>query len=207
MTDRRALLVIDVAIKVALLAMLLLAVALPDLPQFSGKGIGARLIGYPLAALIVPVAWLVFKRQRPQSGADYPFAADILVTLPFAIDTLGNALDLFDTIDWWDDAMHYLNWALLMGGVGSLLLRLRPPLRPWVLAGLIAGWGSLIAVLWEVGEYYAFIRNSSELATAYTDTLGDLALGTLGGVTAARRLSVRAATRTDRALELSGPGW
>jgi hypothetical protein len=36
------------------------------------------------------------------------------------------------------------------------------------------------AILWEIGEYFAFIRDSPELATAYTDTLGDMSLG-LGG--------------------------
>ena len=35
----------------------------------------------------------------------------------------------------------------------------------------------MTAILWEIGEYFAFIRNSSELATAYTDTLGDMAAG------------------------------
>jgi hypothetical protein len=65
----------------------------------------------------------------------YPFAADILVVLPFLIDTIGNALDLYDTIDWWDDANHFVNWALLSGTLA---------------------------------------------ATAYTDTLGDMALGLSG---------------------------
>ena len=32
------------------------------------------------------------------------------------------------------------------------------------------------AILWEFAEYLTFIRHSHELATAYTDTLGDLAL-------------------------------
>jgi hypothetical protein len=41
------------------------------------------------------------------------------------------------------------------------------------------------AVLWEFGEYFAFIRHSEELDTAYTDTLGDLALGLTGSVVAA----------------------
>jgi len=36
------------------------------------------------------------------------------------------------------------------------------------------------AILCEIGEYFAFIRNSSELSTAYTDTLGDMALGLSG---------------------------
>ncbi len=43
----------------------------------------------------------------------------------------------------------------------------------------------MTAVLWEFGEYFTFIRNSPELRTAYTDTLGDLALGLAGSVLAA----------------------
>jgi hypothetical protein len=39
-------------------------------------------------------------------------------------------------------------------------------------------------VIWELGEYFAFIRHSTELQTAYTDTLGDLTLGTLGALLA-----------------------
>jgi hypothetical protein len=37
-------------------------------------------------------------------------------------------------------------------------------------------------VVWELGEYVAFVRHSPELQTAYTDTLGDLTLGTLGAL-------------------------
>jgi hypothetical protein len=40
-------------------------------------------------------------------------------------------------------------------------------------------------VVWELGEWYTFIRHGTELATAYEDTLGDEALGSLGGLTAA----------------------
>jgi len=41
------------------------------------------------------------------------------------------------------------------------------------------------AVLWEFAEYWTFIRNSSELDTAYTDTPLDLSLGLSGSVVAA----------------------
>ena len=40
-------------------------------------------------------------------------------------------------------------------------------------------------ILWEFGEYLAFIRDSPQLATAYTDTLGDLLLGLSGATIAA----------------------
>ena len=51
--------------------------------------------------------------------------------------------------------------------------------------------GAILAIGWELAEWYAFIRHGTELATAYEDTLGDEALGTLGaalaGVLVARR--------------------
>jgi hypothetical protein len=34
----------------------------------------------------------------------YAYVLDILIGLPFLIDTAGNALNLYDTIGWWDDA-------------------------------------------------------------------------------------------------------
>lgn len=49
---------------------------------------------------------------------------------------------------------------------------------------LALGFGATAAVLWELGEYVAFIRHSPELQTAYTDTLGDLLAGTLGALLA-----------------------
>ena len=76
-----------------------------------------------------------------------------------------------------------MNWGLLSGAVGVLARRGRVAVRETL--ALVAGFGAITAILWEVGEYYAFIRNSPELATAYTDTLGDLALGLAGSVVAA----------------------
>jgi len=53
------------------------------------------------------------------------------------------------------------------------------------------------AVLWEFAEYATFIRNSPELETAYTDALGDLALG-LTGSTIAALVTARALRGTRR---------
>ncbi|MEZ5264074.1 MAG: hypothetical protein R2755_20390 [Acidimicrobiales bacterium] len=53
-----------------------------------------------------------------------------------------------------------------------------------LLAAVVGGFGGLAIIFWEIGEYWAFIRTSTELDTAYTDTLGDLALSSLGGITA-----------------------
>ena len=72
-------------------------------------------------------------------------------------------------------------------------LLLRPGVRPaWVLGLLVAGIGAFLAIGWELGEWYTFIRHGTELDTAYEDTLFDEVLGSLGaalaGIVVARRL-------------------
>lgn len=166
--------------KAALLALLAFGVLNQDLPQFEGKAIVGRALAYPLAAFLVPAIWWLYGRRRSN---DYPYALDILLTLPFLIDVAGNALDLYDRIYWWDDANHFVNWGLLVAAFGQLLVRL--PVGRLSAAGLAIGFGVLTAVLWEFAEYVTFIRDSPELATAYTDTLGDLALGLAGSAVAA----------------------
>ena len=177
MRDRSALWYLDVAIKLLMVALLAFG-AFSGLQQFEGKAFGGRLVFYPLAVLVLPVAWRVFASRRP-----FPYLADVLITAPFLIDVVGNAADLYDTVEWWDDANHFVNWALLSGGAGLLIPRRR--LEAWALAGLVLGFGATSAIGWELMEYITFIRDSPEFATAYADTLGDLALGTLGSAVAA----------------------
>jgi hypothetical protein len=177
----RALRWIDIGLKAALIGQLVVAVALPDLPQFEGKAMAGRAIAYPIAVLLVPAVWWVLNRRR---RIEYPYVLDILWTLPFLIDVTGNTADLYDSVTWWDDANHFVNWAILVGAFGQLLIRL--PVGRVAAAGLAVGFGALTAVLWEFAEYVTFIRtNEEELRTAYEDTLGDLALGISGSVVAA----------------------
>ena len=177
---------LDLAVKLSLVLLLAFG-ALSDLERFEGKAFGWRLVGYSIAALVVPAIWAARGRRPP-----YPFAADTLFVLPFLVDTVGNALDLYDTIGWWDDANHFVNWALLSGAAAVALLRTR--LERLALFGLVVGFGGVTAILWELGEYIAFIRDSPELATAYTDTLGDMTLGLCGATLAAMLAVATAAT-------------
>ena len=177
MTARRIWLAIDIGLKVGLIGLLLLAVLFPHLPQFEGKAMGGRALAYPLSAFLVPVVWFIWFRRYP-----YPIAIDILVVLPFFIDTAGNALDLYDSIEWWDDANHLVNWAILTAGAAVALSYL--PLGRMNRFALGVGFGALTAIGWELAEYITFIKDSPELETAYTDTLGDLLLGTIGAIIA-----------------------
>jgi hypothetical protein len=167
---------------------LAVATAVPDLPQFAGKGFAARLFAYPVMMLVVPVLWWLLVGRRGAGPARErlrraPWIAFAWIMLPFLVDVTGNTLDLYDSIEWWDDANHLVNWFFLSLGVG-LLLRGRASGRPWELLVMIGGLGAVMAIGWEIGEYFAFIRGGTELDTAYQDTLGDLTLGTLGGVAA-----------------------
>jgi len=178
---------LDLAVKVSLVLLLAFG-AFSGLDRFAGKAFGWRLVGYSIAALIVPAIWAARGRRPP-----YPFLADTLFVLPFLIDTIGNVLNLYDTIDWWDDANHFVNWALLSGAVAAALLRTH--VKGPELFALVVGFGGVTAILWELGEYFAFIRNSPELATAYTDTLGDMTLG-LSGATLTAAIAVITLGRT-----------
>lgn len=174
----RLLLGLDIAVKVALVALLVHAVANPDLPQYAGKAMLGRALTFPLAAVVVPLGWLLVGRPRP-----YHVVIDLLITLPFLIDVAGNALDLYDSVEWWDDLNHFLNWGLVTAAV-ALLLR-RTDLSWQARLGLSIGFAATAAIAWEVAEYVTFIAASDELVTAYTDTLGDLVLGLLGGTVGA----------------------
>ena len=72
-------------------------------------------IAYPLAVLAIPAAWLLFWRRQP-----FPVVSDLLFTAAFLVDTAGNALDLYDSIEWWDDLNHLGNWVLLSAAFVAL---------------------------------------------------------------------------------------
>jgi len=148
------------------------------LDQFAGKGFGYRLAAYPFLMLVVPAVWW----WRTRRG-DPPWTAWALIMVPFLIDVTGNTANLYDTVAWWDDANHFVNWAFLCAGLGLLIARLDPEPR-WLLVLLITGLGAALAIGWELGEWYTFIRRGTELDGAYQDTLGDEALGTAGALVA-----------------------
>lgn len=185
---------------IATLAILVLTVAqlaiatFAGLDQFAGKGFGYRLAVYPLLMLVVPAIWWWRSRHTallpagvPGPGREIntapPWGAFALIMAPFLIDVTGNSLDLYDSVAWWDDANHLVNWALLSGGLGLLVARTNTNSRA-MLVLIITGIGAILAIGWELGEYWTFIRRGVELDTAYTDMLGDEAVGTLGALIA-----------------------
>lgn len=169
------------AVLAATVAGLVAAVAIPGVDQFEGKGWSVRLVAYPLLMLVAPATWWLLSGRR--TGEPRPHVAFALIMLPFLADTTGNWLDLFRRVTWWDDVSHAAHWFLLSAGIALLVV---PHVRPrWVVVPLVTGVGALLAVGWELGEYWLFIRDGTEAAGAHRDTLGDEALGTSGALTAA----------------------
>jgi hypothetical protein len=163
-------------------AQLLVGALLPDLDQFEGKAFGWRLLAYPVMMLAVPAVWWIAQRRTAQTEQP-PWEAFTLVMLPFLVDVTGNTLDLYDSVGWWDDANHFVNWIFLCSGLG--LIACRNVESAWAALVIVAGFGAILAIAWELGEWFAFIRHGTEIDTAYEDTLGDELLGTLGGFVAA----------------------
>ena len=161
----------------ATVAQLAVATFVPGIERFADKAFGARLAAYPAMMLLVPaIWWLAVGRRRPQE--EPPYVAFALIMLGFLVDTTGNSLDLYDTVTWWDDSNHFVNWFFLLSGLGLIIAR---DLRPrWAQVLLVTGLGCLLALGWELGEWYTFIRHGTELDTAYEDTLGDMTLGSCG---------------------------
>ncbi len=166
---------------------LAVATFVPGIDRFEGKAFGGRLLAYPVMMLAVPAVWWL-RARRTADAAEPPWGAFTLVMLPFLVDVTGNSLDLYDSVVWWDDLNHYANWALLCGGLGLLVAGRLPP--GWVIVA-VTGIGAVLAIGWELGEWFTFIRHGTELDTAYEDTLGDEVLGTLGAFTAALLLARR----------------
>jgi hypothetical protein len=172
-----------VTVVLIVLTTLQLAVATfaSGLAQFEGKAFGSRLVAYPLMMAAPIVVWWLVARSR-EAREPLPWAAFAFLCAPFFIDVTGNSFDLYDTVVWWDDANHFVNWLLLGLGIGLMLERAHPP--RWAVPVMVTGLGAVLAILWELAEWYTFIRHGTELDTAYTDTLGDEALGTLGAAVA-----------------------
>ena len=173
--------VADVAAKILLLLAVSRVAIDPAWGNLEGKAPVVRALTYPMLALLVPLLHAL--RVLGGGRRTYPWGADLLVTVPGFSDLLGNRLDLYDRVVWFDDAIHLANTALLSAGVLVLTGAAAAPLLRRLEVAVAAG--LTLSLVWELWEFVAFVTRSAESSTAYADTLGDLALGWLGAVLAA----------------------
>lgn len=171
--------VLDIAAKSILILLLIGVVTDPELGNMQDKAAYWRAITYPLLAFTVPLLWALYWRGRRA----FPWLADLCVTIPCFSDILGNQMNLYDRISWFDDWMHFMNTGLLAAAVVLLTLH-RTASRAAVVERALA-FGVTAALAWEIAEYYAFLHRWEVLPNRlYADTLGDLFQGTVGSIVA-----------------------
>jgi hypothetical protein len=172
------LVVLDVLGKAALLTSLVIVLVDPAWGNLEGKAPTARALTYPLVAFAVPVWWQL---RRP--ARSYPWLADLLLTVVAFSDILGNRLDLYDSVVWFDDVMH-VSVVTCVAAALVLLTMHRTSSAVAVLERSVS-LGMTAALSWELFELVTFVTRSAELPSAYADTLGDLLAGWCGTVLAA----------------------
>lgn len=165
--------------KALLIGLLLTGALFPSVGGFEGKGMAFRLPIFAFPAVIIPLL-----RLRRRATGPWPVALDAGLTLPFLLDTAGNAVGLYDHWVPTDDVLHVLNWFLLFGGVTVFLFdaatrgHVVPRWLVW-LAG--AGAGAWAIIGWEAAEYAVMKAGVGGLSLTYGDTLGDLLGSSTGG--------------------------
>jgi hypothetical protein len=183
----------NVFAKGSLVLLLVLALLYPDQGNMRDKAAGMRAVGYPLISFTVPVLWWALWRER----MSFPWVTDLLITITCFTDILGNRMDLYDTVVWFDDWMHFMNTGLL--AAAFILLTLPRDVGFGRVLERCLAFGATAAIAWELAEFFAFISKSSEREFAYADTLGDLSLGAAGAVVAA--IVVHRSWRSGRLLQ------
>ena len=173
-----ALAVAVVAAKAGLAVMLVVVLVDPAWGNLEGKAPVARALLYPVVALVVPVQRLLRPSAKP-----YPWLADLLMTLSGFTDILGNRLDLYDRVWWFDDAIHLIVTTCVSAAV--VLLTLEDTSTAAAVRDRALAFGMTVGLGWELFELVSFVRRSSEAPTAYADTIGDLVMDWVGACLAA----------------------
>jgi len=166
-----------VAVKLAVVGLAIVPRFRPDSPRFTGKAMGARSILYPAMMLVIPTVWLAAGRPSP-----YPFLADIALGIPFLVDAGANVLGLFDSAGF-DAIPHSTGWFFLAIAFGLAVAPLVS--ERWIAFGLVAGFGAIIDIAWEIGEYLLQRSGSSGMNLTYENTIQDLAMSLAGALTGA----------------------
>ena len=154
-------------VRIALVAALAFSVAFPDLPQFEGKGMAFRAPFYLLPMAAVPIGWRLRGRREP-----YPSLADALIVSPFLVDTLGNALNFYNT---YDATFHNRNWNLAANTSGMTFAADGTSVRPREFVPVFHRWIQTQAVEDQLRTYDAtevfLVTRPSERAEKAAETL------------------------------------
>lgn len=144
-----------------------------------GSATDAGVLAFALPGLLVP------RFMGVRASFDIVYGVTVLVA------AWSNVLDFYTSIPWWDIPMHFLATGLIAAMLYLLLARWgvtrRPgsvgfaPREPLVILPMLA---LAVSALWEMVEWLGYTFITDEIFVAYADTIGDMAVGALGGVVA-----------------------
>ena len=169
-------LALDLVVKAAVAGLSLYPLARPGSSHFAGKAMGVRALIYPATTLLIPLTWWLSGRPDP-----YPFLADIALGLPFVMDSAANVLGLF-AIKGFDAIPHASGWFFLSLAFGLAVAPLVG--EPWIAFGLVVGFGAVLDILWEIGEFQLMKSGASGLQLTYENTIQDLGFSLAGAAIA-----------------------
>lgn len=170
-------LAVDLVVKAAVIGLSLYPIVRPGAGHFAGKAMGFRAVVYPLSTLLIPATWLAAGTPGP-----YPFLADIALGLPFLVDATGNVFNLF-AIPRFDAIPHASGWFCLAMAFGLAVAPLVP--ERWIGFGLALGFGAVLDIVWEIGEFLMMRTGASGLDLTYENTIQDLAMSLTGAAVGA----------------------
>jgi hypothetical protein len=153
---------------------LLVGLAVP-MERLDGKGWPARAAGYPLSSVVMGTIWFL----RGQKGR-FPYIPTALLVTPFILDLLGNLFRFFDTVQNFDDFLHFVNWMFLCAAFVAMFDPAN--LASWNRVALGTGFGAFAIILWEFLEYLIMQSGTTGLHLSYEDTVTDLLLSSSGGL-------------------------
>lgn len=147
---------LDLVAKVVVVLLLAVVVVDPAWANLEGKAPMARALTYPMLAFVVPLVWAVRADPPP-----YPWLPDLLLTLACFTDVLGNRLDLYDTVGWFDDLVH----VAVPGILTAAFLLLTGPVQGFgrALERAIA-FGLSASLAWELFEYSSHVTRLDRAA-------------------------------------------
>jgi hypothetical protein len=143
------------------------------------------------------MALLVLRRVGLPTPFEVCFATGIV------LQGWGNALLLFERIDWYDKAVHFLTPMLVVPSLYLLLARVGAVPPPWEnglrrgalgLFVVTVALGTALATIWELVEGGADLLLGTGLAHGYLETIADLYSSLLGAVAAGAVLAWWAST-------------
>lgn len=129
---------------------------------------------------------------------------DIVLQITVLVAAWSNVFDLYTSVAGWDLLLHLVCTAALAALLYIALARMditadlrrtrRPARRPIVLAVSLA---LAISAVWEMIEWLGWTYVSDDIFVTYTDTIGDMVFGGLGGLGAGILLAFVALERDD----------